>query len=361
MANLKSILKFILDWIHYIYYYINALRLTSEEIAFIRAQFRELNEDVKLGKKKRKRAGGAFRLLSVILSKTFPDSKNYNIMAKPQTIIKWKNDLFKFAWAKKSKRTGRPPLDQSILKKIKRIHTDNPTYSPERIRAELMRLYVIDAPAPNTIAKYLPETRRPTSEKQLQSWKTFLKNHAFQTWGMDFFTTLDIKLNVLYILIIIHHETREIIHFGVTRNPTADWTVQQLREATPYGEKPKYIIHDNDSIFRSTQVQNFLESSDIISKRTAYRSPWQNPYAERVIGTIRRELIDLIIPINRKHVYNLLDEYINDYYNTHRPHQGLNGGTPIPSPEYSPTDMENLELKAIPILNGLYHKYERVA
>ena len=178
---------------------------------------------------------------------------------------------------------------------------------------------------------------------------------------MDFFTTLDIKLNVLYVLIIIHHETREIIHFGVTRNPTSEWTVQQLREATPYGEKPKYIIHDNDSIFRSTQVQNFLESSDIISKRTAYRSPWQNPYAERVIGTIRRELIDLIIPINRKHVYNLLDEYINDYYNTHRPHQGLNGGTPIPSPEYSPTDMENLELKAIPILNGLYHKYERVA
>ena len=178
---------------------------------------------------------------------------------------------------------------------------------------------------------------------------------------MDFFTTLDSKMNVLFVLVIIHHKTRKIVHFGVTTNPTADWTVNQLREATPFDEKPKYIVHDNDSIFRSAQVQNFLKSSKIISKRTAYRSPWQNPYAERVIGTIRRELMDFIIPINRKHVYNMLDEYINDYYNTHRPHQGLNGGTPIPSPEYPPTTMKNTKLKATPILNGLYHKYEKVA
>lgn len=127
---------------------------------------------------------------------------------------------------------------------------------------------------------------------------------------MDFFTTLDSKMNVLFVLVIIHHKTRKIIHFGVTTNPTADWTVNQLREATPFDEKPKYIVHDNDSIFSSAQVQNFLKSSKIVSKRTAY---------------------------------------------------SLNGGTPIPSPEYPPTTMKNRKLKATPILNGLYHTYEKVA
>lgn len=351
----------IVDWFYYIFFFIKALFMDAEEKAFIMAQFRELNEDIKLGKKKKRRAEITFRQLSVLLSIILPNSMNINVLAKPQTIIKWKNNFSKFLWAKKSKRSGRPTLDQDIIDEIKRIHEDNKSYSPERIRAELVKLNVIDPPAPNTIAKYLPETRKPTTEKQLQAWLTFFKNHAFETWGMDFFTTLDSKMNVLFVLVIIHHKTRKIVHFGVTTNPTADWTVNQLREATPFDEKPKYIVHDNDSIFRSAQVQNFLKSSKIISKRTAYRSPWQNPYAERVIGTIRRELMDFIIPINRKHVYNMLDEYINDYYNTHRPHQGLNGGTPIPSPEYPPTTMKNTKLKATPILNGLYHKYEKVA
>ena len=361
MSRLKSFIKLIIDWIHYLYFFLKALFLEAEEKALIMAQFRELNEDIKLGKRKKSHVSNAFRQLSVIALLTLPTKQDLNIMAKPQTVLKWKKKFFKYVWTKKSRKIGRPTIDTNIIKEIRKIHNENPSYSPERIRDILNKSNIIDAPAPNTIAKYLPETRKPSSEKQKQSWLTFFKNHAHETWGMDFFTTLDIKFNVLYVFIIIHHETREIIHFGVTKNPTADWTVQQLRAATPYDEKPKYLIHDNDPIFRSAQVQNFLKSADIVSKRTAYRSPWQNPYAERVIGTIRRELIDLIIPINRKHVYNLLNEYINDYYNTYRPHQGLNGDTPIPSPEYPPTKMENTELKATPILNGLYHKYEKVA
>lgn len=124
---------------------------------------------------------------------------------------------------------------------------------------------------------------------------------------------------------------------------------------------PKYLVHDNDSIFRSKVFQSLLKSSDIIAKRTAYRSPWQNPYAEGFIGTIKRELLDLVIPLNQKHLHKLLREYFKDYYNTDRTHQGINCGTPIPSVTYIPTAVEDTKLEATPVLNGLYYTYKKVA
>lgn len=147
-------------------------------------------------------------------------------------------------------------------------------------------------------------------------------------------------------LVIIDHRTRKIISFGVTYNPTAKWTVQQFGNATPFGEAPKYLIHDNDPIFRSKAFQRFLSLAGITPKRTAYRSPCQNAYAERVIGTIKRELLDQIIPLNQLHLHKILHEYIKDYYNTSRTHQGLEGKTPIPSPVYLPTKAAETKLEA---------------
>lgn len=222
-------------------------------------------------------------------------------------------------------------------------------------------LNVTDAPAPNTIAKYLPSTRKPPSEKQIQSWKTFLKNHRFNTWAMDFFTVPTLTFKILYVLVIINHGTRKIEHFAVTSSPHVDWLKQQFRNATPYDHKPKYLIHDNDSVFVSKAFQALLTASGIQSKKTSIQSPWQNPYAERVIGILRQELLNHVIPLNEAHLQRLLKEYIDGYYNPHRTHQGINGKTPIPSPEYAPTEMANTKLKATPILNGLYHPYEKVA
>ncbi|WP_252501986.1 integrase core domain-containing protein [Sporosarcina sp. Marseille-Q4943] len=196
--------------------------------------------------------------------------------------------------------------------------------------------------------------------KQIQSWKTFLQNHHHEMWATDFFTIPTLTFDVLYVLVIIHHKSRKIIHFGVTTNPTAEWTIQQFRNATPYGKVPKYLIHDNDPIFCSKAFQLFLQSSSIISKKTAYRSPWQNPYAERVIGTIKRELLEQVIPLNEQHLHTLLREYIRNYYNTDRTHQGIDGKTPIPSPVYLPTPAESTRLEARPVLNGLYHAYKKV-
>ncbi|WP_251670923.1 MULTISPECIES: integrase core domain-containing protein [unclassified Sporosarcina] len=232
--------------------------------------------------------------------------------------------------------------------------------SPEKIHERLLVLGIEMSPAPNTIAKYLPTTRKPPSQKQVQSWKLFLSNHHHDLWATDFFTIPTLKFRVLYGLVVIHHQSREIVYFAVTTNPTAEWTIQQFRNATPYGKVPKYLLHDNDPIFCSKAFQAFLRSTGIASKKTAYRSPWQNPYAERVIGTVKRELLDHIIPLNERHLHFLLREYIS-YYNNDRTHQGIDGKTPITSPTYLQTSAEETKLEAMPVLNGLYHTYKKAA
>ncbi|MEK4228379.1 integrase core domain-containing protein [Solibacillus sp. FSL H8-0538] len=280
---------------------------------------------------------------------------------KPETVIKWHQTAFKLYWKRKSRKTGRPKISQDTIKLIKQVHHENPLLSPEKINEKLLLLGIEKPPAPNTIAKYIPSTRKPPTEKRIQTWQTFLNNHQSVSWATDFFTIPTLTFNVLYVLVIIDHQNRKIISFGVTSNPTAQWTIQQFRNATPFGEVPKYLIHDYDPIFRSKAFQRFLLSSGITSKRTSYRSPWQNPYAERVIGTFKRELVNHIIPLNQLHLHKLLHEYINDYYNTNRTHQGIEGKTPIASPIYLPTSAAETKLEATIVLNGLYHTYKNVA
>ncbi|WP_303964723.1 integrase core domain-containing protein [Sporosarcina ureae] len=340
--------------------YMKSRHADKMEIIALRSQLAAYIQHYKKENLPKPRPTRAFKQLWVFLSKYMDKWKEVLHIVKPDTVIRWHRTAFKFYWKQKSKKMGRPKITPATIDLIKRVHKENPLLSPEKIHEKLRILGVDKPPAPNTIAKYLPSTRKPPSEKQIQSWKTFMKNHQHEIWATDFFTIPTLSFNILYGLIIIHHKTREIIHFGVTTNPTAEWTIQQFRNATPYGEVPKYLVHDNDPIFRSKAFQAFLKSSSIISKRTTHRSPWQNPYAERVIGTIKRELLDLVIPLNERHLHNLLLEYINDYYNTDRTHQGINGDTPIPSITYIPTAAENTTLEDTPVLNGLYHTYKKV-
>lgn len=245
---------------------------------------------------------------------------------------------------------------------IKRIHNENPLWSPERIYHQLINLGLSDIPCPNTIAKYVPAIRKPPSEKVHQSWRTFLSNHMHNTWAIDFFTLPTITFRILYVLVIISHDRREIKHIAVTAHPTADWTVQQLREATPFDERPKYLIHDNDPVFRSADVQQFLIATGIESVRTGYRQPQQNPFAERVIGVLRRELLDHIIPFDERHLCKLLKEFIGDYYHPIRTHGSLNHKPPlIHAPISQSRPFCLTELQSEPILGGLYHSYQAKA
>lgn len=282
-------------------------------------------------------------------------------MVKPETVISWHKIAFKFYWKRKSKKVGRPTVPIEIINKIRKIHEENPLVSPEKIREMLISMGVIDPPAPNTIAKYLPTTRKPSSEKQVQSWKTFLKNHSKEIWAMDYFVVPTLRFKLLYVLIIINHGSRKIEHFAITANPNLEWVKQQIRNATPFDRKPKYLIHDNDYIFTCDAFQSFLTRIGIISKKTSYYSPWQNGIAERVNGIIRQELTNHIIPINEAHLTRLLKEYISSYYNTHRTHQGINCKTPTPLPEYEPTTLANTKLKSTSVLNGMYHTYNKAA
>ncbi len=152
-----------------------------------------------------------------------------------------------------------------------------------------------------------------------------------------------------------------IVHTAVTDSPNLFWLVQQFRNATPYDNVPKYIIHDNDPVFKSRNFKKLLDDSCVTAITTGKEAPWQNPYAERVIGSIRRELLDYVIPMNERHLEKMLQEYVSKYYNPHHTHQGLGGATPFPHPAYPPTKMADNTLVATPVLNGLYHTLEKVS
>ena len=190
-----------------------------------------------------------------------------------------------------------------------------------------------------------------------QTWLTFLRNHLPVSWAMDFFTVPTLRLQTLYIFVILNHSRRQVVHFAVTAHPTTAWVIQQLREAMPFGQQPTYLFRDNDGIY-GDEVGRFLGGTGIEEVKTAYRCPWQNPFVERYGGTLRRELLDHVIVLNEGHLNRLLKEFIEEYYHLARPHQGLNGDTPVPSdkPEVGVSG-----LVSIPVVGGLHHRYIRVA
>lgn len=331
------------------------------EILALRSQLAIYVNQTKSKKLTKPHSTLAFRQLWVLISRFYCNWRSLLHIFVPATIVSWHKTAFKIYWTKKSARIGRPPISKEIILLIKRVHNENPLLSPEKIHEQLVLMGLMNPPAPNTISKYLPNTRIPPTDKQIQSWKTFIKNHMDLTWAADFLTIPTIKFDILYILIIIDHGSRKIIHFAVTKNPDMFWLKQQFKNATPFGSHPKYLIHDNDPVFKSKIFQEFLISSDIISKATSFKSPWQNPYAERFNGIIRQELLNHIIPLNQNHLEKLIDQYINDYYNTNRTHQGINCETPIRKPKYKPAAADKIKIKSTPVLNGLYHTYNRVA
>jgi putative transposase len=296
----------------------------------------------------------------VILSKLWSGWKSSLMLVKPETVISWHRKTFKFYWLWRSKR-GRPKISLATIALIKRLHRENPLWSPERIHNQLIVLGVTDAPAPNTIAKYFPATRKPPSEKRQQSWNVFLANHRQGIWSMDFLVVPTLRFQLLYVLLIMSHDRRKIEHVAVTANPSSLWVAHQLREATPFGGIPDYLIHDNDSIFTAKSLQEFLVSSKIKSKRTCFHSPRQNGICERTIGILRRELLDHLIPFNQKHLEFLLQEFIQCYYNPVRTHQGINRQSPVFSGKPPETSIADTVLVSEPILGGLYHSYRKAS
>ena len=244
-------------------------------------------------KTKRPRLTQADRAFWVALCRLWPDWHNALILVKPQTAIGWHRQGFKLYWTWKSRRRGgRPPIDAELRTLIRRIARENPTWGAPRIHGELLKLGFELGEA--TVSRYMPRRRKPPSQR----WRAFLQNHTKDLVSIDFFVVPTATFRVLYVFLVLEHERRRIVHFNVTDAPSAQWTGQQLVNAFPDDSAPKYVIRDRDKIYGADFVRR-VRAMGIEQVLTAPRSPWQNPYCERVIGTLRRAASSRLISRRR--------------------------------------------------------------
>jgi putative transposase len=319
------------------------------ENAFLRQQLIILNRQVK-----RPQAKPRERVLLVLLASQLRAWKQALLIVQPNTLIRWHRDLFRWLWKHKSKsveKPGRKPLLKSVVDLIQRMAQENRTWGAERIRGELLKLGL--RVAKSTIQKYIRLIRKPTSPDQ--TWPTFLHNHAGEIWACDFLQTFDLFFRALFVFVIIELKTRRVVHFAVTRHPTDKWVAQQLREATPHGEKPRFLIRDRDKKFGEV-FQRVAKRTNIDTLLTPYRSPQVDAICERFWGSLHRECLDFFILLGERHLHRIVKQYVH-FFNQARPHQGIDQQIPCGS-ESSPEDGEII---ALPVLGGLHHDYRRAA
>jgi len=284
------------------------------------------------------------------LTSIFSSWKGTLLIIKPGTVIRWHRQGFRLYWRWKSRSAlGRPKITQQQINLIKQITAENPLWGDPRIHGEMLKLgFDISE---STVLRYLPKKPKRTTG---QHWKTFLKNHSAEIVSMDFLVVPTITFRLLYVLVFLSHERRKIIHINVTDHPTSAWTSHQLTNAFYDEEIPKFLIRDRDKIFGRV----FSESVSALGIRpilTAYRSPWQNGYVERVIGSIRRECLDHLIIVNETHLRGILRSYIH-YYNTQRTHLGVSKDSPEPREVQA-----DGQIDGVAVANGLHHFYFRKA
>jgi transposase InsO family protein len=253
-------------------------------------------------------------------------------------------------WRWKSRSAlGRPKIPQVQIDLIKQMANDNPLWGAPRIHGEMLKLGFDISEA--TVQRYIP--RKPPRTTG-QRWKTFLKNHSAEIVSLDFLVVPTITFKLLHVLVFLSHDRRKIIQFLVTDHPTSEWATQQLRNAFSDEETPKFLIRDRDRIFGEAFAHS-VKALGIRPILTAYRSPWQNGYVERLIGSIRRECLDHMIIANESHLRGILQSYLQ-YYNTQRTHLGVNKD----SPESRKVQTDG-EIDKVAAANGLHHFYFRKA
>ena len=251
----------------------------------VESQLAVCKQQIASKKHPRPRFTAGFRLLWIVLSKSLDKWEDLVHLMQPATVRKWHTTAFRYFWRWKSRRKGgRPPISKEMQDLIYKLSKENPLRSPERIRDTLVLLQY-DPPCDDTIRKYMYKPRKP--RKRSTTWLPFLRNHLDVSWAIDFFTVTTINFATLYVFLVFDHGRRKVKHFAITRNPFMNWVIQQLRESMPFGLQPKYLFRDNDGIY-GNGVRAFLESCGIKEVRTAYRSPWQNPFAMNSRSSLSR-------------------------------------------------------------------------
>jgi putative transposase len=277
-------------------------------------------------------------------------------LIQPETLLRGPRELFRIFWKHKSKASSsKPKLTPETISLIREMAANNQMWGAERIRGELLKLGI--RVSKRTIQKYMKQVRPKRAPGQ--SWKTFLRNHAADIWACDFLHVPDLFFRPLFAFFIIELKSRKVIHVNVTRSRTDSWVAQQLREATPYGQSPRYLIRDNDRKF-GPNFARVAASSGINVLRMPYRTPQANAICERFLGSVRRECLDHFLILHEKQLHRLLKGYVL-YFNQARPHQGL--GQRIPNPPMLAALAPNPLNKviAVPMLGGLHHDYQKAA
>src|SRR5882672_8704073 len=279
----------------------------------------------------RRRLHGRVRLTNhdrwffIQLYRWFPSILQVLTIIRPETLVRWHRAGFRCYWRWKSRPLGgRPQIETKLRASIRRMSMENPLWGAPRIHGELLKLGF--EVAQSSVAKYMVKRRAPPS----QGWRTFLRNHAPDIAAMDLFVVPTIGFHLLYGFVIVRLDRRDLVWINVTANPTAEWVARQITEAFPWDEAPHYLIRDRDRIYGSV-VTRRLRTMGIRDKPTAPASPWQNGFAERLIGSIRRECVDHIIALGEMHLRRVLKSYA-DYYNSVRTHRSLNQGCAGHSP-----------------------------
>jgi len=293
------------------------------------------------------RLSNSDRLFFVWLYRLFPSVLRAILIIRPDTLVQWHRAGFRRYWRWKSRhRLGRPPVERDLRALIRQMSAENPLWGAPRIHGELLKLG-FDL-AQSTVAKYMIKWTRPRS----QTWRTFLRNHAPDIAAIDLFVVPTISFGLLYGLVIVGLARRRLVWVNVTANPTAEWVARQLTEAFPWREAPRHLIRDRDGVYGGI-FHKRLNAMGIRDHPTARRSPWQNPHAERLICSIRREILDHVTVLGAAHLRRILSQYAT-YYNQARTHWSLRKDCPIHRPIRATG-----ALKSAPVLGGLHHVYSR--
>jgi transposase InsO family protein len=295
----------------------------------------------------RVKLSNADRLFFVWLYRLFPAVTRAMLIIRPDTLIHWHRAGFRRYWRWKSRsRIGRPRVDHELRALIRRMSAENSLWGAPRIHGELLKLGF--EVAQSTVAKYMVKRRGPP----FQTWRNFLRNHAPDIAAIDLFVVPTISFGLLYGLIIVRIARRNLVWVNVTAHPTSEWVARQLTKAFPWQEAPRHLIRDRDAVYGSAFLKR-PHSMGIRDHPIAPRSPWQNAYAERLIGSIRRECLDRVVVFGEAHLRRIVRRYA-DYYNEARTHRSLEKDCPM----HRPVQAIGAILSS-PVLGGLHHVYSR--
>ncbi len=305
---------------------------------------------------KRPRLTATDRGLLVLLASRLRTWADALVIVRPATVLHWHRQGFRLFWRRKSApRTTAARIPAETIALIRRLAAQNRLWGAERIRGELLKLGV--RVSKRTIQKYLRAA--PPPRRAGQTWATFLSNHVGGIWACDFLPVTDVCFRPVYAFFVIALGSRRVEHVGVTRHPTDAWVAQQLREATPFGAAPRFLIRDNDAKY-GPRFDRLAAASGIRVLRTPVRALRANATCERFLGSVRRECLDHVLVLGEAQLRRVLRAYVA-YFNHARPHQGIGQAVPGRSASAQQQSTGTGRVVAMPILGGLHHDYRRVA